>query len=117
MDHGIDILWIYYSLVQSFFFWRSGSISSKSVAKAGVLFLSIFVVASYAIMCNIKYGMNLRYANMWDMPLRFLAVSHGGAIVAGYWSVLRSGDVDRDELGLCRRIAAIPYSFRSLPPL
>jgi hypothetical protein len=24
-------------------------------------------------MCNIKYGMNLRYANMWDMPLRFLA--------------------------------------------
>jgi hypothetical protein len=26
-------------------------------------------------MCNVKYGMNLRYANMWDMPLRFLAVS------------------------------------------
>ena len=26
-------------------------------------------------MCNIKYGMNLRYANMWDMPLRFLAFS------------------------------------------
>ena len=30
-------------------------------------------------MCNIKYGMNLRYANMWDMPLRFLAF---GQIVA-----------------------------------
>jgi len=27
------------------------------------------------VMCNIKYGMNLRYANMWDMPLRFLAIS------------------------------------------
>jgi Dolichyl-phosphate-mannose-protein mannosyltransferase len=39
------------------------------------LFLSIFVVGSYLVMCNIKYGMNLRYANMWDMPLRFLAVS------------------------------------------
>ncbi len=24
-------------------------------------------------MCNVKYGMNLRYANMWDMPLRVLA--------------------------------------------
>ena len=30
-------------------------------------------------MCNIKYGMNLRYANMWDMPLRVLAY---GQIVA-----------------------------------
>ena len=26
-------------------------------------------------MCNLKYGMNLRYANMWDMPLRVLAFS------------------------------------------
>jgi 4-amino-4-deoxy-L-arabinose transferase-like glycosyltransferase len=39
------------------------------------LFLSIFIAASYLIMCNVKYGMNLRYANMWDMPLRFLAFS------------------------------------------
>jgi 4-amino-4-deoxy-L-arabinose transferase-like glycosyltransferase len=38
-------------------------------------FLSIFIAASYLVMCNLKYGMNLRYANMWDMPLRFLAVS------------------------------------------
>ena len=35
----------------------------------------IFIAASYLIMCNVKYGMNLRYANIWDMPLRFLAVS------------------------------------------
>ncbi len=48
------------------------------------LFLSLFIVASYLFMCNIKYGMNLRYANMWDMPLRVLAFS---TIVdlAGYW--------------------------------
>src|SRR5207253_8369561 len=39
------------------------------------LFMSIFIAASYLVMCNIKYGMNLRYANMWDMPLRFLAIS------------------------------------------
>ena len=39
------------------------------------LFLGTFIAASYLIMCNIKYGMNLRYANMWDMPLRFLALS------------------------------------------
>jgi 4-amino-4-deoxy-L-arabinose transferase-like glycosyltransferase len=39
------------------------------------IFLSVFIAASYLVMCNIKYGMNLRYANMWDMPLRFLAFS------------------------------------------
>jgi dolichyl-phosphate-mannose-protein mannosyltransferase len=38
-------------------------------------FMSIFIAASYLIMCNLKYGMNLRYANMWDFPLRFLAFS------------------------------------------
>ena len=37
--------------------------------------MSIFIAASYLIMCNVKHGMNLRYANMWDMPLRFLALS------------------------------------------
>lgn len=37
------------------------------------LFLVVFIAASYLVMCNLKYGMNLRYANMWDMPLRFLA--------------------------------------------
>jgi 4-amino-4-deoxy-L-arabinose transferase-like glycosyltransferase len=39
------------------------------------LFMSVFIAASYLVMCNVKYGMNLRYANMWDMPLRFLAFS------------------------------------------
>src|SRR5437588_6329544 len=39
------------------------------------LFMSIFIGASYLVMCNLKYGMNLRYANMWDLPLRFLAFS------------------------------------------
>lgn len=39
------------------------------------LFMSIFIAASYLVMSNLKYGMNLRYANMWDLPLRFLAFS------------------------------------------
>ena len=46
------------------------------------LYLSIFIASSYLIMCNVKYGMNLRYANMWDMPLRFLAFAQIGALAA-----------------------------------
>jgi hypothetical protein len=38
------------------------------------LFLTVFIVTSYVVMCNLKYGMNLRYANMWDTPLRILAL-------------------------------------------
>src|SRR6266404_3514995 len=38
-------------------------------------FCVVFIAASYLIMCNIKYGMNLRYPNMGDLPLRFLAFS------------------------------------------
>jgi 4-amino-4-deoxy-L-arabinose transferase-like glycosyltransferase len=55
------------------------------------LFLSLFIAASYLIMCNLKYGMNLRYANMWDMPLRFLALSQLVALcgsVARYRALL-----------------------------
>ena len=37
-------------------------------------FLLGFVVFSYVVMCNLRYGMNLRYANMWDFPLRYLAL-------------------------------------------
>lgn len=52
-----------------------GSIFCLNRKKTTELYLTIFIAASYAIMCNIKYGMNLRYANMWDMPMRFLAFS------------------------------------------
>lgn len=46
------------------------------------LFLFSFIAASYLVMCNIKYGMNLRYANMWDMPLRVLAFGQIAAFCA-----------------------------------
>ena len=48
------------------------------------LFMSIFIAASYLVMCNVKYGMNLRYANMWDLPLRFLAFSQ--IVVMASWA-------------------------------
>ena len=38
------------------------------------LYLLTFVVGTYLLMCNVRYGMNLRYTNMWDMPLRYLAL-------------------------------------------
>jgi 4-amino-4-deoxy-L-arabinose transferase-like glycosyltransferase len=38
------------------------------------LYLLTFVGATYLLMCNVRYGMNLRYTNMWDMPLRYLAL-------------------------------------------
>ncbi len=41
-----------------------------------------FIVASYVLMCNVKYGMNLRYATMWDLPLRVLAVAQVGWLAA-----------------------------------
>ena len=44
------------------------------------LFMAVFIAASYLVMCNLKYGMNLRYANMWDMPLRVLAFSALGGL-------------------------------------
>jgi 4-amino-4-deoxy-L-arabinose transferase-like glycosyltransferase len=37
-----------------------------------MLYLLVFVFASYALMGNVRYGMNLRYANIWDLPMRWL---------------------------------------------
>ena len=37
------------------------------------IFLLLFVLLSGALMVSVRNGMNLRYATMWDMPLRFLA--------------------------------------------
>jgi hypothetical protein len=51
------------------------------------LFLLVFITASYLVMCNLKYAMNLRYANMWDVPLRFFALGTMVDLVAplGRW--------------------------------
>jgi 4-amino-4-deoxy-L-arabinose transferase-like glycosyltransferase len=52
-----------------------GSLFNLSREKKVEWFFVIFIAASYAVMANLKYGMNLRYANMWDLPLRVLAFS------------------------------------------
>jgi len=52
-----------------------GSIFNLTRLKKTEWLCLIFIAASYLVMCNIKYGMNLRYANMWDLPLRVLAFS------------------------------------------
>src|SRR5947207_1449365 len=52
-----------------------GSAFNLRGAKKQEWFCFLFIAASYLVMCNIKYGMNLRYANMWDLPLRVFAFS------------------------------------------
>jgi hypothetical protein len=59
-----------------------GAIFRLDRSKKPELFALIFLAGSYLVMCNLKYGMNLRYANMWDVPLRLLAVSALVAVVA-----------------------------------
>jgi hypothetical protein len=51
-----------------------GAIFRLHFEDKAALYLLGFVAATFAVMCNIRYGMNLRYTNMWDMPLRYLAV-------------------------------------------
>ena len=68
------------------------------------LFMSIFIAASYLVMCNVKYGMNLRYANMWDLPLRFLAFSEIVALAS--WAKKYRGAIITTAVAL---LAAIEF--------
>ncbi len=52
-----------------------GEVFQLTKEKKAGLYLFTFLAGSYLFMANVKYGFNLRYANMWDMPLRFLAFS------------------------------------------
>src|SRR5437868_2388082 len=45
----------------------------KTTERPG-LYLLVFVATSFVLMANVRYGMNLRYTNMWDFPLCYLAV-------------------------------------------
>jgi len=49
-----------------------GIFALRKESREGI-FLLLFVVIGCAVMVNVKNGMNLRYATMWDMPLRYLA--------------------------------------------
>ena len=50
-----------------------GGIFSTARESRPLLYLTAFIACSYVLMCNVKYGMNLRYTTIWDMPLRLLA--------------------------------------------
>jgi hypothetical protein len=39
------------------------------------LFVAVFFIVTYVVMASVRYGMSLRFANLWDFPLRFLAAS------------------------------------------
>ena len=61
-----------------------GAIFHLTKHKKPLLYLTGFIGFSYLIMCNVKYGMNLRYTNMWDMPLRFLAFTQLATFAARF---------------------------------
>jgi len=38
-------------------------------------FLGVFVAVTFAIMCNVRYGMNLRYTSIWELPIAAFAAA------------------------------------------
>jgi 4-amino-4-deoxy-L-arabinose transferase-like glycosyltransferase len=46
-------------------------------------YFAIFLAATYIIMTSLRYGMSLRYAVIWDLPMRWLAF-----VQVGYWASL-----------------------------
>ncbi len=51
-----------------------GAIFRLRQGDTAAFYLLIFIAGSFILMANVRYGMNLRYTNMWDFPLRFLAI-------------------------------------------
>lgn len=59
--------------------------SVRSGDKRGV-YLALFVLCSYVIMANLRYGINLRYSTVWDLPLRwftFILLTSFGFLLPG----------------------------------
>ena len=52
-------------------------------------------------MCNVKYGMNLRYATIWDLPLRVLAMVQVGSLVIRTRVEWRAWALTLAVVGLC----------------
>lgn len=67
-----------------------GGIFTQLRQNRAFVYLVAFVGFSYLIMCNIRYGMNLRYASIWDLPLRALAAAQVAAVAVrfGKWQML-----------------------------
>ena len=52
-------------------------------------------------MCNVKYGMNLRYATIWDLPLRVLAMAQLGLLATRFRPGYRVPALAAAVAGLC----------------
>ncbi|MES2570024.1 MAG: glycosyltransferase family 39 protein, partial [Verrucomicrobiota bacterium] len=52
-----------------------GALFTSAKESRPLLYLTLFMAFSYLIMCNVRFGMNLRYATIWDLPLRALAIA------------------------------------------
>jgi len=50
-----------------------GALFAVVPRKMELAFFAVFVGVSYLLMCNVRYGMNLRYASIWELPLRAAA--------------------------------------------
>jgi hypothetical protein len=46
--------------------------------------LLLFLAITYVAMCNVRYGMNLRYTTIWEFPLRALAVVQLSVLAARF---------------------------------
>jgi 4-amino-4-deoxy-L-arabinose transferase-like glycosyltransferase len=46
-------------------------------------YFAVFLAATYIMMTSLRYGMSLRYAVIWDLPIRWLAL-----VQIGYWASL-----------------------------
>ena len=57
-----------------------GGVFTQVRTHRAYVFLVAFVGFTYLIMCNVRYGMNLRYASIWDLPLRVMAAAQVGAL-------------------------------------
>jgi hypothetical protein len=69
------------------------------------VYLVAFVGFTYLIMCNVRYGMNLRYASIWDLPLRVMAAAQVTALSSRFGA--------RQALALTLGIVAISaYELR-----
>jgi 4-amino-4-deoxy-L-arabinose transferase-like glycosyltransferase len=78
-----------------------GGLFRVTTKEKAASYLSLFVGLSYLVMCQVKYGMNLRYASIWDMPLRWLAFWNIMLLTSTLPARLRTIVVSGIVAGLC----------------
>ena len=61
-----------------------GGVFTQVKRNRAYVFLVAFVGFTYVIMCNVRYGMNLRYASIWELPLRVMAAAQIGALASRF---------------------------------